>query len=90
MAGKKTDICDAAWLQPLHAAGLLRGNFRPQKAILPLRYLMRHRQDLVAPAGRQVQLMQKVLTEMNLHIHHVFSDVDGASADASSKPTPAK
>jgi hypothetical protein len=26
--------------------------------------------------------MQKVLTEMNLHIHHVFSDVDGVSAQA--------
>jgi hypothetical protein len=26
--------------------------------------------------------MQKVLAEMNLHIHHVFSDVDGASAQA--------
>ena len=80
--GKKTDVCDAAWLQQLHAAGLLRGSFRPQKEILPLRYLMRHRGDLVAQAGQQVQLMQKVLTEMNLHIHHVFSDVDGVSAQA--------
>jgi transposase len=78
--GKKTDVCDAAWLQQLHAAGLLRGSFRPQKEILPLRYLMRHRHDLIAQAGQQVQLMQKVLTEMNLHIHHVFSDVDGVSA----------
>jgi transposase len=80
--GKKTDVCDAAWLQQLHAAGLLRASFRPQKEILPLRYLMRHRGDLVAQAGQQVQLMQKVLTEMNLHIHHVFSDVDGVSAQA--------
>jgi transposase len=80
--GKKTDVCDALWLQQLHAAGLLRGSFRPRKEILPLRYLMRHRQDLIAQAGQQVQLMQKVLTEMNLHIHHVFSDVDGVSAQA--------
>jgi transposase len=80
--GKKTDVCDAAWLQQLHAAGLLRGSFRPHKEILPLRYLLRHRGDLVAQAGQQVQLMQKVLTEMNLHIHHVFSDVDGVSAQA--------
>ena len=42
--------------------------------------MMRHRGDLVAQAGQQVQLMQKVLTEMNLHIQHVFSDVDGVSA----------
>jgi transposase len=80
--GKKTDVCDAAWLQQLHAAGLLRGSFRPQKEILPLRYLLRHRADLVAQSGQQVQLMQKVLTEMNLHIQHVFSDVDGVSAQA--------
>jgi hypothetical protein len=60
----------------------LRGSFRPHKDILPLRYLLRHRGDLVAQAGQQVQLMQKVLTEMNLHIHHVFSDVDGVSAQA--------
>jgi transposase len=58
--GKKTDVCDALWLQQLHAAGLLRGSFRPRQEILPLRYLMRHRQDLIAQAGQQVQLMQKV------------------------------
>ena len=80
--GKKTDVCDAAWLQQLHAAGLLRASFRPRREIIPLRYLMRHRADLVAQAGQQVQLMQKVMTEMNLHIHHVFSDVDGVSAQA--------
>ena len=80
--GKKTDVIDAAWLQQLHAAGLLRASFRPRREILPLRYLMRHRSDLVAQAGQQVQLMQKVLTEMNLHIQHVFSDVDGVSAQA--------
>ena len=80
--GRKTDVIDAAWLQQLHAAGLLRASFRPQREILPLRYLMRHRSDLVAQAGQQVQLMQKVLTEMNLHIQHVFSDVDGMSAQA--------
>jgi hypothetical protein len=99
--GKKTDVVDAAWLQQLHAAGLLRSSFRPRSDILPLRYLMRHRDDLLAQAGQQVQLMQKVMTEpsgarqpaagspqgsaggrwqMNLHIHHVFSDVDGQSA----------
>jgi transposase len=80
--GKKSDVCDAAWLQQLHAAGLLRASFRPRREIIPLRYLIRHRADLVAQAGQQVQLMQKVMTEMNLHIDHVFSDVDGASAQA--------
>lgn len=80
--GKKTDVCDAQWLQQLHTAGLLKKSFRPDKEIVPLRYLMRHRHETIAEAGRQTQLMQKVLTEMNLHIHHVFSDVDGVSAQA--------
>ena len=62
--------------------GCSRQASAPERDIIPLRYLMRHRADLVAQAGQQVQLMQKVMTEMNLHIHHVFSDVDGASAQA--------
>lgn len=80
--GKKTDVCDAQWLQQLHSAGLLKKSFRPAQDILPLRYLMRHRAGLVEELSRQVLLMQKVLTEMNLKIHHVFSDLDGLSAQA--------
>lgn len=80
--GKKTDVCDAQWLQQLHSAGLLKKSFRPQRQIVPLRYVMRHRSEIVAESSRHTQLMQKVLTEMNLHIHHVFSDVDGQSAQA--------
>ena len=76
--GKKTDVCDAQWLQQLHAAGLLRKSFRPALEIVPLRYLMRHRSEMVEHAATQLHLMQKVLTEMNLKLHHVFSDIDGA------------
>jgi len=78
--GKKTDVCDAQWLQQLHAAGLLRKSFRPDKEIAPLRFLMRYRSELVAQGARHLQHLQKVCTEMNLHIHHVFSDIDGESA----------
>jgi len=80
--GRKTDVCDAQWLQQLHSAGLLKKSFRPGQDILPLRYLMRHRAGLVEESARYVLLMQKVLTEMNLKIHHVFSDLDGVSAQA--------
>lgn len=80
--GKKTDVCDAQWLQQLHAAGLLRKSFRPALEIVPLRYLMRHRSEMIEHAATQLHLMQKVLTEMNLKLHHVFSDIDGASAQA--------
>jgi len=80
--GKKTDVCDSQWLQQLHAAGLLRKSFRPALEIVPLRYLMRHRAEMVEHAATQLHLMQKVLTEMNLKLHHVFSDIDGVSAQA--------
>lgn len=80
--GKKTDVCDARWLQQLHAAGLLAKSFRPPQEIAPIRYVMRHRSQLVESAGRHLLLMQKVLTEMNLKLQHVLSDIDGASARA--------
>jgi transposase len=80
--GKKTDVGDAQWLQQLHAAGLLRKSFRPALEIVPLRYLMPHRSAMVEHAATQLHLMQKVLTEMNLKLHHVFSDLDGVSAQA--------
>lgn len=80
--GKKTDVCDAQWLQQLHAAGLLKKSFRPAQDIVPLRFLMRHRSEMTGDAAKQLQLMQKTLTELNLKIHHVFSDIDGVSAPA--------
>ena len=80
--GRKTDVQDAQWLQQLHAAGLLKKSFRPAPDIGPLRCLMRHRREMIADCARHLQLMQKSLTEMNLKIHHVFSDIDGNSARA--------
>ena len=46
--GKKTDVCDAQWLQQLHSAGLLKKSFRPARQIAALRYLTRHRAEIVA------------------------------------------
>ena len=63
MPGRRTDVQDAAWLQQLHAAGLLRKSFRPAQDIVSLRYLMRYRQNLVNAASQQIQAMQKVMTE---------------------------
>ena len=78
--GKKTDVCDAQWLQQLHTAGLLKASFRPSREVVAVRQLMRHRSELIRDASRHLQHMQKALTEMNLKIHHVFSDLDGVSA----------
>lgn len=78
--GKKTDVCDAQWLQQLHRAGLLRKSFRPHRQIVPIRYLTRHRASLVEASSQMLLHMQKVLTEMNLKLTQVLSDIDGKSA----------
>ena len=78
--GKKTDVCDAQWLQQLHSAGLLKSSFRPRGEIITIRQLVRYRANCIQAAAREIQHMQKALSEMNLQIHHVFSDLDGVSA----------
>src|SRR6202049_201956 len=77
--GRKNDVQDCQWLQQLHTYGLLRAAFRPEDSICRLRTLQRHRKSLVECAGMWVQHMQKALNEMNLHLHHVLSDISGYS-----------
>jgi transposase len=40
---------------------------------------LRHRDTLIKSASRQVLLMQKALTQMNLQLHNVISDITGLS-----------
>ena len=77
--GRKTDVCDSAWLQYLHAVGLLQGSFRPTQEICAFRTIMRHRASLVEAASKHVQHMQKALDQMNVQIHRVLSDLTGVS-----------
>jgi transposase len=80
--GRKSDVSDCQWLQYLHAVGLLRGSFRPEDAVCQVRSLLRHRDGLVEMAAEHVQHMQKALSQMNLHLHHVLSDLTGVSGMA--------
>lgn len=73
--GRKTDVSDAGWLRQLHSYGLLRGSFRPEAKIAYLR----QRERLVEYAAAHIQHMQKALMEMNLQLHHVVSDIIGAT-----------
>jgi transposase len=77
--GRKTDVQDCQWLQYLHAVGLLNGSFRPDQDICAVRSLLRHRDNLVKSASSEVQRMQKSLTQMNLQIHNVISDITGVT-----------
>jgi transposase len=77
--GRKSDVQDCQWLQQLHSYGLLRAAFRPEDSICRLRSLQRHRKSLVECAAMWIEHMQKALNEMNLHLHHVLSDISGQS-----------
>src|SRR5262249_45667920 len=75
--GRKSDVTDCEWLRELHSVGLLRPSFRPAAAIVPLRSFMRQRETLVEEAATRIHRMQKALTEMNLKLHTVLTDLTG-------------
>jgi len=77
--GRRTDWHECQWLQFLHSVGLLRPSFRPQPGICAVRAVLRHRSELVMAASQHVQHMHKALTQMNLQIHHVISDIAGTT-----------
>jgi transposase len=77
--GRKSDVQDCRWLQQLHRYGLLAPAFRPEDAICRLRSLQRHRKSVVECAAMWIQHVQKALNEMNLHLHHVLTDLSGQS-----------
>jgi len=79
LPGRKTDISDCQWLQYLHSVGLLRASFRPPEQVCAVRSLLRHRATLTRYAGSHVQHLQKALTQMNLQIHNVISDLTGVT-----------
>jgi transposase len=77
--GRKSDVQDCQWLQQLESFGLLTASFRPEGKICVLRSYMRQRQMLIEYGSRHVQQMQKALTEMNIKLHHVISDLTGVT-----------
>lgn len=77
VSGRKSDVLDCQWLQQLLTYGLLRGAFRPAEEVCVLRSLWRQRGMLLRSQGRQVQHMQKALTQMNVQLTNVIADVAG-------------
>jgi transposase len=77
--GRRTDWHECQWIQFLHSVGLLRAAFRPEDPVCAVRAILRHRQQLVEMAAQHVQHMHKSLTQMNLQIHHVISDITGST-----------
>ncbi len=79
VSGRKDDESDCEWIRKLHSYGLLQGSFQPEENIRALRIYLRDRDTLVSCSASHVQRMQKSLTQMNLQLHHVISDITGVT-----------
>ena len=82
LPGRKSDVQESQWLMKPHTYGLLRNSFRPSQEIRTMRTYWRQRNDLVRSAARHIQRMQKALTQMNLQLANVLSDVSGVTGQA--------
>lgn len=80
--GRKSDVLDCQWLQQLHSYGLLSGSFRPENQVCALRTYIRQRDSLIRSSSVHIQRMQKALTEMNVQLHQVVSDITGVTGMA--------
>lgn len=57
----------------------MRASFRPDKQVAVLRAYIRQRERLLEFKASHIQHMQKALMQMNLQLHHVVSDITGAT-----------
>ena len=79
IAGRKSDVLDCQWIRQLLSYGLLRGAFRPGDAVCPLRSYVRQTKRLIEDRARCVLHMQKALTEMNVRLDSVITDITGVT-----------
>jgi len=82
LPGRKSDVQESQWLMKLHTYGLLRNSFRPSQEIRTMRTYWRQRNDLVQSASRHILRIQKALTQMNLQLANVLSDISGVTGQA--------
>ena len=82
LPGRKSDVQESQWLLKLHTYGLLNNSFRPPAEIRVVRTYWRQRAEHVQGAATCVQRMQKALTQMNLQLANVISDLSGLTGQA--------
>ncbi len=77
LPGRKSDVQESQWLLKLHTYGLLRNSFYPSAEIRVIRTYWRQRADHVSAISTCIQRMQKTLTQMNIQLANVISDLSG-------------
>lgn len=82
LPGRKTDVQESQWLLKLHTYGLLSDSFQPASTIRILRTYWRQRNEHIRGAATCIQRMQKALTQMNVQLANVISDISGLTGQA--------
>jgi transposase len=82
LPGRKSDVQESQWLLKLHTYGLLSNSFQPPSEIRVLRTYWRQLAEHVSGAATCIQRMQKALTQMNLQLANVISDLSGTTGQA--------
>lgn len=80
VSGRKSDVSDCQWLQKLHTFGLLSASFIPEKQIRILRSYVRQRNNIEIEKAKDLQHIQRSLTNMNVKLQHLVSDVEGVTS----------
>lgn len=80
VSGRKTDVSDCQWLQKLHTFGLLAASFIPEEKIRQLRSYVRQRNNIEIEKAKDLQHIQRSLTNMNIKLQHLVSDIEGITA----------
>lgn len=76
---QKTDVKDCQWLQQLHASGLLRASHIAPEIYRELRSYLHERGILQKQKGDTLNRIHRVLTQMNLKVQHLISDIEGVA-----------
>ena len=82
VSGRKSDVLDCQWIRQLMSYGLLGGAFRPADEVCSLRSFVRRRAVKVQEQSRCIAHMQKALTQMNVQLDNVVSDLMGKTGTA--------
>ena len=82
VSGRKSDVLDCQWIRELMSYGLLNGAFRPSDHTCVLRAYVRQRHRLTQDRARCVLHMQKALTQMNVQLDTVLSDLMGKTGQS--------
>jgi len=77
--GRKTDVKDCQWIQQLHSYGLLNRCYVSDSDTKELKSYVRLREDHIRSASMHINHMQKALTQMNIRLKEVLSQIHGKS-----------